>query len=117
MSCGVWLGDEKLCERILSTMKGNVPSDMFNNLREPLMAQFAKFRQLLLDAFCRTGSITGVWNCLQDFLGKDENNPELHEWATAVLIQVLEATSQMSSADAKTLMSISSRYGTDFHNT
>lgn len=117
ISCGVWLGDEKLCQRVLSTMEGQVPSDMFNNLREPLMAEFAKFRQLLLNAFCRMGSITGVWKCLQDFLGTDDQNAELSEWSTAVLIKVLETTSEMTSVDAHTLMSMSNRYGTEFHNT
>lgn len=117
ISCGIWLGDEKLCERILPTMEGHVPSDMFNDLREPLMADFARFRQLLLDAFCQMGSITGVWKCLQDFLGTDGKSTELTEWSTAVLIKVLQTTSEMTSVDAKTLMSMSSHYGTDFHNT
>jgi hypothetical protein len=115
ITCGVLLGDEKLCQNVLSTMAGHVPSDMFNQLREPLMADFAKFRQLLLDAFCQMGSITGVWKCLQDFLGTDENNAELNEWSTAVLIKVLETTSEMTSDDAHTLMTMSKRYGTDFH--
>ena len=96
-------------------MEGHVPSDMFNNLWEPLMADFAKFRQLLLDAFCRMGSITGVWNCLQDLLGTDVQNPELNEWSIAVLIKVLQTTSDMASADAHTLMSMSDRYGASFH--
>ena len=117
VSCGVWLGDEKLCQRVLSTMEGQVPSDMFNNLRGPLMANFAKFRQLLLDAFRQMGSITGVWKCLQDFLGTDENNAELNEWSTAVLVKVLETTSEMASVDAHTLISMSKQYGTEFHNT
>lgn len=117
ISCGVWLGDQNLCERVLPTMEGHVPSDMFNNLREPLMADFAKFRQLLLDAFCRMESITGVWNCLQDFLGTDDKNPELNEWSTEVLIKVLQTTSDMASADAHTLMSMSDRYGANFHTT
>lgn len=117
ISCGVWLGNEKLCERILSTMAGHVPSDMFNDLREPLKADFAKFRQLLLDAFCQMGSITGVWKCLRDFLGSDDTSTELTEWSTAVLISVLQTTSEMTSVDAHTLMSMSSHYGTYFHNT
>lgn len=116
-SCGVWLGDEKLCEKVLSTMQGHVPSDMFNDLREPLMADFTKFRQFLLDAFCQMGSLTGVWKCLQDFLGTDDKNAELAEWSTAVLTKVLQTTSEMTSADAHTLMCMSDRYGTDFHNT
>lgn len=81
------------------------------------MAEFTTFRQLLLDAFCQMGSITGVWRCLQDFLGTDENNVELNEWSTAVLIKVLETTSEMTSVDAQTLMSMSTQYGTEFHNT
>ena len=117
INCGIWLGDEKLCERILPTMEGHVPSDMFNDPREPLMADFARFRQLLLDAFCQMGSITGVWKCLQDFLGTDGKSTELTEWSTAVLIKVLQTTSEMTSVDAKTLMSMSNHYGTDFHNT
>ena len=80
------------------------------------MAEFAKFRQLLLDAFCQMGSITGVWKCLQDFLGSDGENVELNEWSTAVLIKVLQTTSEMTSDDAHTLMSMSDRYGTEFHN-
>lgn len=117
ISCGVWLGDEKLCQRVLSTMEGQVPSDMFNTLREPLMAEFAKFRQLLLNAFCRMGSITDVWKCLQDFLGTDDQIAELNEWSTAVLVKVLETTSEMTYVDAHTLMSMSKQYGTEFHNT
>lgn len=117
INCGVWLGYEKLCERILSTMEGHVPSDMFNDIREPLMADFAKFRPLLLYAFCQMGSITSVWKCLQDFLGTDEKSTELTEWSTAVLISVLQTTSEMTSVDAHTLMSMSSHYGTYFHNT
>lgn len=81
------------------------------------MAEFATFRQLLLDAFCQMGSITGVWKCLQGFSGTVGRNVELNEWSTAVLIKVLETTSEMTSVDAYTLIIMSKQYGTEFHNT
>jgi hypothetical protein len=116
-TCGVWLGNEKLCKRFLWAMEEDMPDDMFNKLREPLLAKFAQFRQLLLDAFCQMGTITEVWKCLQEFLGPDHKNPELHEWSTTVLAEVLQTSEEMTAADAHTLMSLSNRYGTDFQNT
>jgi hypothetical protein len=116
-TCGVWLGDGKLCKTFLSAMGRDVPDDLFTELREPLLARFSRFRQLLLDAFCQTGTIAEVWQRLRDFLGTDGKSPELCEWSIEVLAEVLQTSKEMTAADAHTLICLSDQYGADFHNT
>jgi hypothetical protein len=65
--CAVWLGNAKLSRRFLSTTNRDVTGDMFTQFREPLMAKFSKFRELLFGAFCNMGTITAVWKRLRDF--------------------------------------------------
>lgn len=116
ISCGVWLGDEELCRSVLSTIQGSVPSGTLAELHDPLMANFAKFQQLLTDAICRMETVTDVWQCLHRYLDTDSQNTQLHEWSKAVLGEFLAPTSLMAAADAHTLVVISTRYGKDFHD-
>ena len=116
ISCGVWLGEEELCKSVLSTMKGSMSSEILSELQEPLMANFAKFQQLLTDALCQMETETDVWQCLNRYLEADSQNIQLFEWSKAVLGEILASMSLMAAADAHTLVTISKKFGKDFHN-
>ena len=116
ITCAVWVGDVELCKSVLSTMKGGMTSETLSELQEPLMANFAKFQELLTDILCQMETVTDVWQCLSRYLDTDSQNTELFEWSKAVLGSVLASKSLMAAADARTLVSMSQRYGLDFHN-
>jgi hypothetical protein len=116
ISCTVWAGDVELCKSILSTMKGSMSSEILSELQEPLMANFAKFQQLLTDMLCQMETVTDVWQCLSRYLDADSQNTQLFDWSKAVLGSVVLSKSLMAAADARTLVSMSQRYGLDFYN-
>jgi len=117
ISCGVWLGDEELCKSVLSTMKGSIPSEILVDLQEPLVANFAKFQQLLTDALCQMEIVTDVWQSLSRYLEMNGQDHQLAEWSTVVIKRVLESASLMAPADAHTLVAIFQRYDPTCYST
>lgn len=114
------LGDESSCRRVLAAMRSNIPLEVFEELREPILdsGRLSQFQGFLADAVLRTQNISDAAHAMDVFTGASKGanvQPEVASWCQSTMGTLLKSHHlEMKEEDVKTLVELSRRHGLDF---